>query len=118
LSRARTVRDVARATRLDTELGLQRDVVQAYEAYEVARASYDLASEGLVVAAENLRVQQERYRAGSTTIIDLVVAQVNLTEAEAGLVQARYAARLALAGLEALLGRRLTAREQPAEREE
>jgi outer membrane protein TolC len=107
LSRARTSRDVARATRLDTELGLQRDVVEAYEAYETARASYDLAAEGLIVARENLRVQEERYRAGATTIIDLVVAQVNLTEAEAGLVQARYAARLALAGIEALLGRRL-----------
>jgi outer membrane protein len=107
LSRARTLRDVARATRADTELGLRRDVVQAYEAYETARASYALAAEALTVASENLRVQQERYRAGATPIIDLVVAQVNLTEAEAGLVQARYAARLALAGIEALLGRRL-----------
>ena len=30
-----------------------------------------------------------------------------MTEAEAGQVQARYATRLALAGLEAILGRRL-----------
>jgi len=106
LSRARTTRDVARATRDDAELGTRRDVVEAYEVYETARASYDLAAAGLVVARENLRVQDERYRSGATTIIDLVVAQVNLTEAEAGLVQARYAARLAQAGLEALLGRR------------
>jgi len=32
---------------------------------------------------------------------------VSLSEAEAGLVQARYATRLALSGLEAILGRRL-----------
>jgi len=106
LSRARTARDVARAARADTELGIRRDAVEAYEVYETARASYDLAEDALVAARENLRVQDERYRAGATTIIDLVVAQVNLTEAEAGLVQARYAARLAQAGLEALLGRR------------
>ena len=59
------------------------------------------------VAGENLRVQTERYRSGATTIIDLITAQVGLAEAEAGLVQARFAIRLALAGVEAILGRRL-----------
>ena len=34
-------------------------------------------------------------------------AQISLTQAEADLVQAHYATRLALAGLEAILGRRL-----------
>jgi outer membrane protein len=108
LSRARTARDVARAVRADTELGVRRDVVEAYEAYTTARAAFDLAQEAVVVARENLRVQDERYRAGATTIIDLVTAQVDQAEAEAGLVQARYTTRLALAGLEALLGRRFT----------
>jgi outer membrane protein TolC len=108
LSRARTARDVARAARADTELGIRRDVVEAYEAYTTARAAFDLASEAVTVARENLRVQDERYRAGATTIIDLVTAQVDQAAAEAGLVQARYTTRLALAGLEALLGRRFT----------
>jgi len=52
-------------------------------------------------------VQQARYRAGASTILDLLDAQAGLTEAQAEVVQARYAARLALAGLEAILGRRL-----------
>lgn len=107
LSRARTARDVARALRSDAERAVRRDVAQAYETYVTARASFDLAGEQVAVARENLRVQDERYRAGATAILDLVTAQVSLTEAEAGLVQARYATRLALAGLEALLGRRL-----------
>jgi outer membrane protein TolC len=64
------------------------------------------------VAQENLRVQDERYRAGATTILDLVTAQVSFTEAEAGLVQARYASRLAFAGVEALLGRRFGTEER------
>lgn len=107
LSRARTARDVARAARADAELAVRRDVVEAYEAYATARASFDLAADQVAVAQENLRVQDERYRAGATTILDLVTAQVSLAEAQAGLVQARYATRLAFAGLEALLGRRL-----------
>ena len=107
LSRATTVRDVARAIRADLEMAVRRDVVQAYEAYEAARAAGELAGQSVVVARENLRVQEQRYRAGATTIIDLITAQVSLSEAEAGLVQARFATRLALSGLEAILGRRL-----------
>ncbi len=107
VSQATSARDVARAARLDVELALRRDVVEAYEAYEAARATADLASQSVVVARENLRVQQQRYRSGATTIIDLITAQVSLSEAEATLVQARFATRLSLSGLEAILGRRL-----------
>ena len=60
---------------------------------------------GLAVSAESYRVQGARYREGATTILDLLEAQVDLSEAEATLVQSRYAARLALAQIEALLGR-------------
>lgn len=105
--RANTRRQVAEAARLDAEREAGRDVVAAYQAYETARASTQLAERAVFVARENLRVQQERYQAGATTIIDLIAAQVNLTEAEAGLVQATFTTRLALAALEAILGRRL-----------
>ncbi len=107
LSRAKTGRDAAEAERQDEELAVQRDAVEALLNYNTARAATELAQEGVAVAGENLRVQQERYRAGATTIIDLITAQVALAEAEAGVVQARHATRLALAGLEAILGRRL-----------
>jgi outer membrane protein TolC len=52
-------------------------------------------------------VQDQRYRAGAATILELVDAQVQLTQAGADVVQTRYATRLALAGLESILGRRL-----------
>ncbi|UCC74709.1 MAG: TolC family protein [Gemmatimonadota bacterium] len=107
LSRAKANRDVARAVRRDAELAVRRDAIEAYQAYVTARASAELAQQAVIVAQENLDVQETRYRAGATTILDLLSAQVSLSEAEAGLVQARYAARLALAGLEAILGRRL-----------
>ncbi len=100
-------RDVARTRREQVERGVRRDVVQAYASYNTARASAELAARAVVVATENLRVQESRYRTGATTILDLITAQVDLADAEAGLVQARYLTRLALAGLEALLGRRL-----------
>ncbi len=107
VSQARVQRDVARTRREQVERSVRRDVVQAYATYNTARASAELAARAVVVATENLRVQESRYRSGATTILDLITAQVDLADAEAGLVQARYSTRLALAGLEALLGRRL-----------
>jgi len=82
-------------------------VTQAYEAYTTARATVDLQHTAVLVARENYRVQEVRYRAGASTILDLLSGQVVLTEAEAALVQSRFSARLALAGLEAMVGRRL-----------
>lgn len=107
VSQARVNRDVARAVREDMDRAVQRDVTAAYDGYVTARASTALAREGVRVARESFRVQQSRYFAGATTSLDLLEAQVSLAEAEAQLVQAQYATRLALAGLESILGRRL-----------
>ena len=110
ITQARTSRDVARAIREDLERGARADVTEAYDAYLTARAAVELSTVAVGVARENYRVQESRYRAGATTILDLLDAQVGLTQAEADLVQARYGTRLALAGLEAILGRRLFTR--------
>ena len=107
ISQARVSRDVARAIRDDLERAARPDVTQAVEAYATARATTALSVTGVLVARENYRVQESPYRAGSTTILDVLDAQLRLTQSEADLVQSRYAARLALAGLEAILGRRL-----------
>lgn len=107
LSQARVNHAVARAIRQDMDRAVQRDVTAAYDGFTTARASTELAGEGRRVARENFRVQQSRYRAGASTILDLLKAQSDLDDAEAALVQARYATRLALAGLENILGRRL-----------
>lgn len=105
--RASTARRVADAAAADARRAAARDVTEAYETHTTARAAANLAERAVSVAAENLRVQTERYRSGATTIIDLITAQVDLAEAEADLVQARFAIRLAVAGVEAILGRRL-----------
>ena len=107
LSRARVNKNVARATREDMDRAVQHDVTAAVDAYETSRASARVAREAVVIARENFRVQQTRYSAGATTILDLITAQVALSQAEGARVQAEYATRLALAGLESILGRRL-----------
>lgn len=112
-ARARNARELARAVRADLERAAEVDVTAAWEAYQTARATSDFSEQALIVAREVFRVQESRYRAGASTILDLLDAQAGLTQAQADLVQARYAARLALAGLEAILGRRLFSDKDP-----
>jgi outer membrane protein TolC len=107
VARARADRDVARAERAESERKAAEKMAGAYNGYHTARSATELARVGIVAATENYRVQRARYREGSTTILDLLEAQVQLSEAESALVQSRYAARLALAQVEALLGRRI-----------
>jgi outer membrane protein len=107
VARARAERNVARATRQDSERGAAEVIAQAYHGYLTSRAGIELALVGVTVSSENFRVQRARYREGATTILDLLEAQVALSESEAALVQSRYSTRLALAQIEALLGRRI-----------
>jgi outer membrane protein TolC len=106
-TRARVNRDVARTIREDLERVVRRDVTSSFHNYRTSAASVRLAAVGVNVATQNYRMQELRYRSGASTILDLLDAQVNLAQAEADLVEARYQARLSLAQLEAILGRRL-----------
>ena len=109
VARARADRSIARSVRADRERAAGELVAQAYHGYLTSRAGIELALIGVAVSTENYRVQRARYREGATTILDLMEAQVALSESEATLVQSRYSTRLALAQIEALLGRRIFA---------
>ena len=104
---ARAQYNIARAERADLERGAGQIMTQAFYGYSTALKSIELARVGVAAATEYFRVQQARYREGATTILDLVAAQESLSEAESALVLSRYAAQLALAQIEALLGRRI-----------
>ncbi len=107
VSRARVNRDVARSIRDDLERVVRRDVTSSYDGYQISAAAVELARVAVNVASQTYRMQELRYRSGASTILDLLDSQVDLAEAEAGLFEARYLNRLALARLEAILGRRL-----------
>jgi outer membrane protein TolC len=107
VARLQADRNVARARRDERERSAGERIVQSYMGYGTARAGIGLADVGVAAATETYRVQRARYGEGATTILELLEAQVALSEAEAALVQARFAARLALSQIEALLGRRI-----------
>ena len=107
LAQARAQHDIAQANREKTERASAEEMAKSWNGYRTAQARLDLSKVGAVVSSENFRIQEARYREGASTIIDLLVAQGNLADAEASVVSSRYAARLSLARIEALLGRRL-----------
>ena len=107
IARARAEQTMARAEREETERAAAEMIAEAYHGYETSRAGIELAQVGVTVATESYRVQRARYREGVAPILDLLEAQGALSDAEAALVQARYATRLALAQIEAVLGRRV-----------
>lgn len=113
VARARGDRNVARARRLEQERAAAENIAEVYHGYQTSRAAIELAQVGVTVAQENYRVQDARHREGAVNILDVMEAQVSLSESEATLVQARYATRLALARLETLLGRRLFESSEP-----
>ena len=61
----------------------------------------------LEAAEEDLRVQQQRYGAGNSTLLDVLTSQTQLDQARQALIRARYDQRIAKAELEALVGRDL-----------
>jgi outer membrane protein len=58
-------------------------------------------------AEEDLRVQQQRYAVGASTLLDVLTSQTQLIQARRDLIRARYDQRIAKAQLEALVGREL-----------
>jgi outer membrane protein len=82
-------------------------LTQQIAALGTSYAQIEIAAANVAAATEDVRVQQERYRVGAGTILDLLTSQTSLTQAQTDLVQARFNYLIARAQLEALVGRSL-----------
>src|SRR5213596_3291971 len=96
--------DNARAQTADVRRQLGADLTQQLAAMSTAFAKIEITGANVVAAAEARRVTQERYRLGAGTLLDLLTAQANQTQAEVNQVQARYDYLIARAQVEALVG--------------
>ena len=99
--------DNARSQERSARLALRADLEAAYSTMQSANAGIDLAEENVELSGESLRVEQERYRLGLSTILDLQLAQITLSQAEVDLIQRRFDFLLAVALIESLLGQDL-----------
>jgi outer membrane protein len=91
----------------DAELGAQQSLAQNIGALRGASQRVAVQTASVAAAEEDVRVQQQRYNIGASTLLDLITSQAALAQAQQTLIQARYDYRIARAQLEALIGRDL-----------
>ena len=99
--------DVADATAADERLAIEAELTQWFAAIDAARSKIDITATSVAAATEDLRVQQQRYGLGASTIVDVLTSQEALNQAEVDVVNARFDYLRAKAQLEALIGRTL-----------
>lgn len=105
--RADAEEDNASAVLRDTRLLAQQNLTQQLGALQTAQQRIAIQSASVAAAEEDLRVQQQRYSLGASTLLDVLTSQTQLDEARSALIQARFDYRIAKAQLEALIGKDL-----------
>ena len=99
--------DIARANSEEARRAVQANLTQRSTELEAARLRIEITQRSLEAAREDLRVQQERYRLGVSTILDVLTTTEALTQAEVDQVNSRFDYLRAKAAIEAIIGRSL-----------
>jgi outer membrane protein len=94
----------AREAERKTRLEIERDVKTAYLAYQEARERARVTAAAITAADEALRLVQEQYQVGATTITRYLETEVARTDARSRAIAARYDGRRAEAGLRKAIG--------------
>jgi outer membrane protein len=105
--RAATQAEIAQSQLADTRRAVRTEAERVLGQLQLVEQRITMARQAEEVASEDLRVQQERYRLGATTILELLTSQAALVEAQNSLVGLRFDYLLARAELESVLGRKL-----------
>ena len=107
VTRASIAENTAQAQLRDALLLAQQQLTQFVGSLRLAEARVAIQLASVTAADEDLRVQNQRYALGGSTLLDVLTSQTQLNQARTALIQARYDARVARAQIEALLGRDL-----------
>jgi len=99
--------DNAAATAAESRRQVLASFTADVAALEAARLRIAITQTSVLAATEDLRVQQERYRLGAATIVDVLTSQEALDQAEVDSVTARFDYVRARAQISALIGRPL-----------
>lgn len=97
----------AEAQLRDARLAARQNLTSYLRLYQNALARVQIQEAAVAAADEDLRVQQQRYALGASTLLDLLTSQTTLNQARQALIQARFDSRIARAQLSVLVGRDL-----------
>ena len=104
VSQANQSRRVSRLSEEDARRSVRQEVDAALRTLETQEQAIEIAQASVIVAQEDFRIVSLRYRAGQNPILDVIVSQVALEQAEINLVAARYDYSIAKAELESIIG--------------
>jgi len=107
VTQAKVGQENAEATLRDARLGALESFTTQLGAFHSAQERVISQTATVEAAEEDLRVQQQRYAVGASTLLDVLTSQTQLNQARSDLIRARYDQRIAKAELEALVGREL-----------
>lgn len=99
--------ELAEANAAEARRQVLASVTSALASLDAARLRLGITQTSVQAAGEDLRVQQERFRLGASTIVDVLTSQEALNQAEVDAVTARFDYIRARAQLSALIGRPL-----------
>ncbi|HEV8599995.1 MAG TPA: TolC family protein [Gemmatimonadales bacterium] len=104
---SRSSAETAQANAAESRRLVLANLTADLAALEAARLRIAITQTSVIAATEDLRVQQERYRLGAATIVDVLTSQEALNQAEVDAVTARFDYVRARAQISALIGRPL-----------
>jgi outer membrane protein len=107
VTQAKVEQENAEAATRDARLAAMEALTQQLGAFRSSEERVVSQAASVEAAEEDLRVQQQRYVVGASTLLDVLTSQTQLNEARSDLIRARYDLRIARAELEALVGREL-----------
>ena len=97
----------AQAQIKDARLGARQNVITYIATIRNAEETMRIQQIAVRASEEDLRVQQQRYNLGASTLLDVLNSQTALVTARQALIQARLNYRNARAQIEAVIGRDL-----------
>ena len=99
--------ELADAQAAEETRAVSADITAQLATLDAAATRIRITQTSVAAAQEDLRVLQERYRLGASTIVDVLTSQEALSQAEVDAVNARFDYLRAKAQIEALIGRSL-----------
>ena len=104
VSQARSAVEQSRLAETEAQLAAEVDVRRAFSQWQQASELADASKKVVEQATEAVRLANARYNAGTSTQLDVLQAQVDLTTARTNQLQAYYGYNVAVASLRKAMG--------------